>query len=100
MKPVILHSIAEAELSDAISYYENQSDELSTAFQRDFEALLKRIIDNPLLYAIETSQGLRYALFERFPYRIVYMNLPDKIWVSAITHHKRRPRSWLNRLPE
>ncbi|MND02599.1 hypothetical protein D3C83_220350 [compost metagenome] len=34
----------------------------------------------------------------RFPYAIVYLDLPDRLWIVAVMHFKQRPGYWARRL--
>ena len=99
MKPIVLHECAEAELREALEYYEGQRAGLGGEFRRDFEAALGRVRENPLAYAIEYDDGVRYGPFRQFPYRLVYVDLSDRVWVAAVSHHRRRPRYWSDRRP-
>lgn len=40
----------------------------------------------------------RRALARTFPYAIVYVDLPDVIWIVAVMHGKRQPEYWRKRL--
>ena len=100
MKPITLHECAEAELHDALEYYEGQRTGLGGEFRREFEAAVERVRANPLAYAIEDDGGVRYSPFRRFPYKLVYVDLSDRIWVTAVAHHRRRPRYWSGSRPE
>jgi toxin ParE1/3/4 len=97
VKPAILHTDAEAELEQAIAYYESQRTGLGGDFRREFEAALHRVRENPHLYAVEDEAGARYCLIRRFPYTLVYVDLDDQIWIVAVAHQKRRPRYWQRR---
>ncbi len=99
MKPYTLHAEAEAELGRAFEYYERQQTGLAGDFRREFEAALQRVRDNPLSYPTEESTGARYCPLRRFPYTLVYVELDDRVWVSAVAHQRRRPRYWLDRQP-
>lgn len=100
MKPISLHEAAEAELAEVLEYYERQRAGLGGEFRREFETTLERIRTNPLAYAVEDDTGVKYALLRRFPYKLVYVDSNDCIWIAAIAHHRRRPRYWANRRPE
>ena len=34
----------------------------------------------------------------RFPYAVVYLDLPDRVWIVAVMHFKQRPGYWAERL--
>ena len=41
---------------------------------------------------------IRRVLVRRFPYHVVYIDLPDRAQILAIAHHRRRPGYWLGRV--
>jgi toxin ParE1/3/4 len=97
LKPVSIHIEAEADFNDALAYLENQRFGLGGEFRRDFETALQRVRLNPQNYA-EEDEGVRFCPLRKFPYTLVYMELDDRIWVVAISHQRRRPRYWAQRL--
>ena len=99
MKLATLHEYAEAELREALEYYAGQRPGLDGEFRREFEAALERIRENPLIYAVEDADGVRYCPLRRFPYTLVYVDLEDCVWVAAVAHQRRRPRYWARRHP-
>jgi len=44
-------------------------------------------------------RDVRRCPLKRFPYNVVFQNLPGEIWVIAVGHDQRRPLYWRNRLP-
>ncbi|MBI2498109.1 MAG: hypothetical protein HYV75_09465 [Opitutae bacterium] len=34
----------------------------------------------------------------RFPYAVVYIDLPDRVWVVAVMHFKQQPGYWSERV--
>ena len=99
MTPVTLHEAAEAELAEAMRYYEQQRTGLGGEFRREFEAALARVRQNPKTCAVEDESGVRYCPLHRFPYTLVYVELDDRIWIAAVAHQHRRPRYWARRRP-
>ena len=99
MKPFIIHGDAEAELIEAIQRYESQREGLGGEFREEFETALESVCQNPFLYAAEEESGVRYCPVNRFSYKLVYLDLEDRIWVMAVAHHRRRPRYWARRKP-
>ena len=98
MKPFTLHSEAEADLRDALDYYEGFRIDLAGEFRREFEAAVQRVRLNPQAYA-EEDDGVRYCPMHKFPYTLVYVELDNSIWVAAVAHQRRRPRYWARRQP-
>jgi len=89
----------EAELREALEYYAVQRPGLDGEFRREFEETLERVRENPLSYAVEDDDGVRYCPLRRFPYTLVYVDLEDCVWVAAMAHQHRRPRYWALRRP-
>ena len=40
---------------------------------------MEKVRDNPLLYALEDDDGVRYCPLLRFPYTLVYVDLDDRV---------------------
>jgi toxin ParE1/3/4 len=92
LKPVTLHAEAEAELREALAYYEGQRTGLADEFRQAFEAALNRLCENPQAYAAEDASGTRYCPLRPFPCTLVYVELEERVWVAAVAHQKRPPR--------
>jgi toxin ParE1/3/4 len=100
LKLVTMHSDAEADLREALDYYKTQRIGLSGEFRREFKAALKRVRENPLLFAPEDDSGIRQCALHRFPYNVVFVDFDERIWVAAVAHQHRRPRFWARRRPD
>lgn len=98
MKPLDIHPLATAEANDAVDYYNAEQSGLGDEFREEPLATLRRLQENPLLYPVERGQT-RVVIVGRFPYSALYRILPDRIWVGAVRHHKRRPNYWVGRRP-
>jgi hypothetical protein len=98
VKPVEFHPDAAEEARAAVTHYESIRAGFGADFQADLAAALARIRDNPLLYAAE-SGATRVCPLHRFPYALFYQELPDRVWVAAVGHHRQRPRYWKRRRP-
>lgn len=71
MTRVSFHELAERELYDAASYYENETNGLGERFLNDIEGLISSIIKNP--NAGKRVRGkVRQRILRRFPYGILY----------------------------
>jgi hypothetical protein len=71
---------AEAELDDAVAYYEVQLAGLGTDFAAEVRAGLARIEEYPEAWQSLGSRVRRYRL-NRFPYGIIYAVLGEEIIV-------------------
>jgi plasmid stabilization system protein ParE len=98
--PVRVGEEAEAELVDAASWYESHREGLGAAFLGAVEATVARIAEAPRVGSMVPSLAdpdVRRRPVQRFPYHIVYMELPDHLRVLAIAHDRRRPGYWMGR---
>ncbi len=100
MKPIDFHRDAEAELEAAMVYYEERRRGLGLDFQAEVQKYTDLIQADPLRWPYYKKTDLRKCLLKRFPYTIYYLDLPDRIWIAAVAHQKRRPGYWTDRTPE
>ena len=93
---------AEAELAETARWYDQQRPGLGVDFLRSIGRVVARIEVAPQTGSPVpgvTDADIRRLLVRRFPYHVVYVELPDRIQVLAIAHHRRRPRYWIGRVP-
>lgn len=102
VKSVRLSSEALQELAEAASWYETRQPGLAIRFLEDMDraqqAIQSRPQSFPLLANMAVDLAIRRTLLPRFPYALVFFELPTEIRVLAIAHAKRHPHYWLNRL--
>lgn len=99
MKRVVFHPEAAREAREAAAWYAGIRPELAVGFHAELLLALSRIQQNPQLYAAESDQ-IRVAPLNRFPYLVMYEELPDCVWIAAIGHVRRRPQYWAGRRPQ
>lgn len=97
MKPVAYHRLAASEWIKSAEFYERRKPTLGEAFLSTMEATLLNIQRNPELGKLRRL-GTRSWKTKRFPFRIVYLEQPDRFWIVAIAHSSRRPDCWIRRL--
>ena len=97
MKPVAYHRLAASELIKSAKFYERRNPALGEAFLSVVEATLPKIQRNPEL-GKPGRFGTRSWRTKRFPFRIVYLEQPDRFWIVAVAHMSRRPGYWIRRL--
>jgi len=68
---VRLTRLAEAELTEAIEWYDAQASGLGARFSTEFKALTDRLRDNPRQFP-RVHQEVRRAVFDRFPYGLFF----------------------------
>src|SRR5260370_35865623 len=97
MKPVVYHRLAASELIKSAKFSERRSPTLGDAFLSAADATLPKIQRNPEL-GKPGKLGTRSWKTKRFPFRIVYLEQPDRFWIVAIAHLCRRPNYWIRRV--
>lgn len=97
MKPVKYHRLAAGELIASAKFYQDRKAQLGTAFLAVVESALPAIQRNPDL-GKPGKHGSRSWKIKQFPFRIVYLERPDTIWIVAVAHLNRRPDYWSRRM--
>jgi toxin ParE1/3/4 len=98
VKRVIFHPEAEAEMVAAAEFYEGRSAGLGI----DFIAQVERATRALVIYSRvghRFSRRLRRVLVHRFPYGLLYRVEPERIFLVAVAHARRRPGYWRHREP-
>lgn len=96
MKLLTLHPDADAELIEAVRYYELRQPGLGSDLLKEVERALDQILTYP-----EASQKIGWRVRRKpwqFPYNLVYAIYPERIRLVAFAHQKRRPYYWQRRL--
>jgi plasmid stabilization system protein ParE len=88
---------AKAELMDAISYYNLQSEGLGYEFAAEVKRTLERIVRYPHAWA-KLSKRTRRCRTIRFPYGVIYQVRGETLLIVAVMHMSREPERWKLRL--
>jgi plasmid stabilization system protein ParE len=84
-------------MNEAADYYETAVEGLGKEFLDEISAAIEFVKRSPEACQIVFLKARRIVL-HRFPYSIFYAILPDKIWILAVSHQKRRPLYWVDRM--
>ena len=96
---LIYHPDAEAELIEAIRFYERRVPDLGAQLLEAADRGIGVIQEAPERWSIIEADVRRYHL-PRFPFAIYYRVLPDQLRILAFKHHSRHPDYWRYRLSE
>lgn len=91
--PIELHPDAEAELDEAVGRYEAERRGVGLRFAAAVVTALDRLAAAPEL-GPWLAPGVRRLLVPGFPYGIVYAPEPERLFVVAVAHGRRRPGYW------
>src|SRR5580693_5880042 len=97
MKPVVYHRLAASELIKSAEFYEHRNPTLGGAFLDSVEATLPKIQRRPELGKPGRFKSRSWKI-KRFPFRIVYLEQPHRLWIVAVTHLSRSPDYWIRRV--
>jgi hypothetical protein len=88
---------AKAELAEAVSFYNTQSEGLGFDLAAEVKKTLERIVQYPDAWPM-LSKRTRRCRTNRFPYAVIYQLRPNTLVVVAIMHLSRNPETWKSRL--
>lgn len=89
---------AEAEFNEAVAYYNIQRPGLGEELAEEVGNTINRIIAHPEAWTtVSFSTRTRRCLTHRFPYAIVYQIREGILFVIAVMHLRRRPKTWETR---
>ena len=97
MSSVEFHPEAEDEFISAARFYEDQTTGLGLDFIRTVQSSYERLLEFPRS-GMPFGRRLRRVLVPKFPYGLLYRVEPDRIYIVAVTHLRRRPGYWRHRL--
>jgi plasmid stabilization system protein ParE len=90
-------TIAEMEVDEAVSWYQEQSEDESLAFLNEIDHAIRIVRAYPLI-ATEIEPDIHSFCLHRFPYSLIYGVDNDELVVIAIAHHRRAPHYWADRV--
>lgn len=95
-RPIIIEPPAEADLREAFDWYEQQREGLGQDFLLCVEAALAAMAERRRSFPVAVRKARR-ALVRRFPYSILFVEMPEAIAVVGVFHTSRNPALWRRR---
>jgi ParE toxin of type II toxin-antitoxin system, parDE len=92
------HEAADAELSEAVAYYDGKATGLGDRFLAEVKDATRYIEQYPEIAPI-IDEGVRAKVLVRFPYSLMYIVEEYELYIVAVAHQSRRPGYWADRLP-
>jgi toxin ParE1/3/4 len=99
VKRAIVHPEADAELLEAMDWYDAKRFGLGLELMEEVRRAIERLESDPALGVRYGRSQVRYYRVSRFPYVIYYQELSDRLSIAAIAHARRRPGYWKKRKP-
>jgi len=97
VKPYAFHPAAADEYAEAATYYAQNGAELGGCFYDEMERLIRDIRRDPQRFRQFDPPAYRH-FSSIFPYAVIYVEQPDRIWILAMMPMKRRLGYWKQRL--
>lgn len=97
MKPHVFHPEADAEYADAAQYNAECGEDLGGRFYDEIERVIGEIVDAPHRFRLYDPPVRRY-LARDFPFAVVYLDEPERVWIVAVMPLRRDPDYWKHRL--
>lgn len=92
------HRRVQAEVDEAVDWYEEQSTGLGDDFFAKLKEALAQIEARPESFSFWlASKSIRRVKLKRFPYDVLYETLPGRVRVLCLRHEKRHPRYGVGR---
>jgi toxin ParE1/3/4 len=91
--PLRYRAEAEAEVSNAYWWFEEQQAGLGVQFLNRLEELDAKIAENPYLFQVVEPPDVRRGLLGRFPYSLFYRIQGAEVDVLACLHQHQQPRT-------
>lgn len=88
---------AEAEVDEAIAYFDAQREGLGDRFEQDLMETVAFVTERALAGKPLTKQVRKFRL-RRFRYNLIYVVEAREIVIVAVAHQRRRPGYWRSRL--
>ena len=92
----IVRPLAQADIDDAVTWYEQQQSGLGSRFLDVLDHVFKRIRETPLQFPT-VSVSIRRALLHTFPYAVYFRETEQAVVILAVLHLHRDPRIWRGR---
>jgi toxin ParE1/3/4 len=92
------HDAANAELAEAVAYYDGKAPGLGDRFLSEVKAATRYIEQYPEIAPV-IQDDVRAKVLVRFPYSLMYVVEEHELFIVAVSHQSRRPLYWADRLP-
>lgn len=92
------HEAADAELSEAVAYYDDKAPGLGDRFLTEVKAATRAIEQYPEIAPV-IDDDVRAKVLGRFPYSLMYVVEAQELYIVAVAHQRKRPGYWADRIP-
>ena len=97
MKRHAFHPQAAAEYNATVDFYQGIDVGLGRRFYDEMERVILEVRRDPEWFW-KFDPPARRHFSQDFPYAIIYLDQPDRIWIIAVMHMKQKPGYWRQRM--
>jgi toxin ParE1/3/4 len=97
VKPFAFHPEADAEFITALEHYAGITPDLGNRFYDEIHRLVADACTQPQVFRFIRPPARRH-LARDFPFGLIYVDQPDRIWILAVMPLRRKPGYWQHRL--
>ena len=97
MKAHYFHPETAEEYAAAADYYFKLQPGLGGRFYDEIERLIETLCRQPDLFRVFDPPARRH-FSTVFPYAVIYLDQPERVWIVAVMSCRKRPGYWKHRL--
>lgn len=94
---VEFHPEARRDFDESFDWYSERSAAVAVRFALAIDEAVQRIGAVPKEFC-RTEHGCRYCVVKRFPFRLIFVEELDRVYVIAVAHDRREPSYWRDRV--
>lgn len=95
---IIFHPMAQQELLEAATFYEEQLTDLGMDFLSVIDQSIEKIADNPQAYFLSHQKlEIRRCVIQRFPFLVYFRFKAEVVEIFAVAHQSKKPDYWMKR---
>jgi toxin ParE1/3/4 len=93
-----LHPAAALEHKNQVAHYEGAQAGLGRRYHSKFIEVALQVCANPVRFRVVAPPDIRRAMFDLFPFDVIYREIDGSVQILAVPHHRRQPGYWTSRL--
>ena len=88
---------ANQDFHEAYNWYHTASPRAAAGFEAAVEVALSSLAASPLRWP-SYDERHRFYVLRRYPFKLVYRVIDDRVLIVAVAHLKRSPKYWKDRI--
>ena len=97
MKPFEMHHEVFDDLRQAADFYDRGTPPTGRRFLMAVDDAIQKLLFDPTARTVLQGEVRRQPV-DDFPYHILFIDEPHRVWIVGVAHYSRKTAYWLNRL--